>query len=75
MVAKNWVNIGSGNDLFPDGTKPIIRTNVDLWLLSCCGIHLSAISWEILKISIFDIVWKITNLTLQLHLQENKELI
>ena len=23
MVAKIWVNIGSGNDLLPEGTKPL----------------------------------------------------
>ena len=23
MATENWVNIGSGNDLLPDGTKPL----------------------------------------------------
>ena len=23
MMAENWVNIGSGNGLVPDGTKPL----------------------------------------------------
>ena len=23
LVAENWVNIGSGNGLLPDGTKPL----------------------------------------------------
>ena len=39
-----WVNIGSGNDLLPDCTKPfIIWTSVDFSLVRFCGIHLRAI--------------------------------
>ena len=27
---KQWVGIGSGHGLLPDGTKPLLWTNVDL---------------------------------------------
>ena len=52
MVTKIWVNIGSGNGLVPDGTKPLpepMLTNHQ-W-----GIHMIVISQEMLKISIQDI--------------------
>ena len=45
-----WVNIGSGKGLLPDGTTPfIIWTNIELSSEMFCGIHLSAISQEVLK--------------------------
>ena len=28
-ATQNWVNTGSGNGLFPDGTKPITSNDVD----------------------------------------------
>ena len=44
MAKQIWVNIGSGNGLLPDGTKPIAWTNADL---SSSYIHRMAISQEI----------------------------
>ena len=31
MVILNWVNIGSGNDLLPDSTKPLPEPMLTLW--------------------------------------------
>ena len=45
-----WVNIGSGNGLLPDGTKPSARSS---------DIHLRASSQEITQPSITEIIWKI----------------
>ena len=54
---KIWVNIGSGNGLFPNGTNSlleqmgqsvIIWTSVDLSSKVICGIHLRAVSQEVL---------------------------
>ena len=41
MALQNLANIGSGNGLMPEG---ITGTNVDLSLVSYCGILLRAIS-------------------------------
>ena len=30
MATENWANIGSGNGLLPDGTKPLPEPKVDL---------------------------------------------
>ena len=54
-----WVNIGSGNGLLSDG---ITLTSVDFSLVRFWGIHLQAISQEILKIYILDMCLKITTL-------------
>ena len=52
MVTYIWVNIGSGNGLLPDGTKPLPEPMLtdDQWGLKC-GIHLRPILQEVLKIS------------------------
>ena len=58
MVTETWVNIGLGNGLLPDGTKPLpepILTNYQSCLM---GIHLKAISLEMLEISIPDMPLK-----------------
>ena len=46
MVTLVWVNIGSSNGLFLDGTKqlPEWMLIADLSLVQLCGIHLGAIS-------------------------------
>ena len=44
MVAKIRVNIGSGNGLLPDGTKPLCEP----WMTYILNIHLRAISQEVL---------------------------
>ena len=49
MVTKIWVNIGSGNDLLPDGTKPLSEL-IDFSSMEICGINLRTVSHELLKI-------------------------
>ena len=51
MKTENWVNIGSGNGLLPDGTKPLPVRSGD--------IHRKASSQEIPQPSITEIIWKI----------------
>ena len=47
MVAEIWVNIGSGNGLLPDGTKPLPEP-----MLRSLGIHLRALSLDDVKIPV-----------------------
>ena len=78
MATEIWVHIGSGNGLLPDGTKPL----PEIWLIFC-EIRVwnpMTFTWKqfhrgILKISIFDIYLKMTNLKLQPHLPGANELI
>ena len=68
MATEIWVNIGSGNGLMPDGTKPLpepMLTN-DQWDVVTFT-HLIAISHKILKIFIVEISLKFTNLRLELN--------
>ena len=70
MVSQIWVNIGSGNGVFPDGTKAIEAItwiNVDLSLVRFCGTPLRAISQEVLLNLICDICSEIVHLKLQLY--------
>ena len=48
-MTRNWVNIGSGNGLLPDGTKPLPEPMLTY--------HQRALSWEDLKISISKITF------------------
>ena len=54
--------------------QAITRTNVDLSSVKSCGIHLRAISHEMLKICTLDVSLKITNLRLHPHLPGTNEL-
>ena len=54
--------------------QAITWTNVDLSLVKSCGIHLRAVSHEMLKISTLDVSLKIINLRLHPHLQVANEL-
>ena len=45
MVQQIWVNIGSGNDFFPDDTKIISLNNVDLSSVS----SVTSMSGKLLK--------------------------
>ena len=58
------VNICSGKGLLPDGVSSV----------RSYGIHLKAISQEMLKISVFDMSLKMSNLRLQPHLPGANEL-
>ena len=58
MVTQNWVNIGSGNGLLPDVTKPLPGPIIS----EVCGIHLGALAQEMLEISILDMSLKISHL-------------
>ena len=57
MATWNWVNIGSGNGLLPDGTKPLPEP-VDLSLVRSIDINLMAISPKIPSRSITKITLK-----------------
>ena len=72
MVSPNLINTGSGNGLMPDG---ITRTNADFSLVWSCDIHMRAISYEMLKISILDKSMRIINLRSQPHLPGANEFI
>ena len=61
VVTSIWVNIGSGNGLLPDGTKPLpepVLTNHSWGLVA---IHQRAILQEMRKISILDMSLEITH--------------
>ena len=70
MATKIWVNISSGNDLLPDGTKPLPEPLP----VNSSDIHLRTILQKMLNISILDMSMKIINLRLQLHLSGVNEL-
>ena len=44
MATENWVNIGSGNGLLPNGTKPLPEPMLDLSSVSSSDILLRAIN-------------------------------
>ena len=44
MAAEIWVNIGSGNGLLPDGTKPLPEQMLTYHQWGLSEIHLRAIS-------------------------------
>ena len=48
MVTQIWVNIGSGNGLVPDGTKPLPEPI--LTLVRFYGIHIREISQWVAKL-------------------------
>ena len=50
MATEIWVNIGSGNDLLPDGTKPLPEPMLSK--SKSRDIHIRAISQEMLQPSI-----------------------
>ena len=53
MVSEIWVNIGSGNGLLPDGTKPLPEPMLTYLQISpMTDIHLRALSQEDLKMPI-----------------------
>ena len=56
MVTENWVSIGSGNNLLPDGTW----TNIDLSSERNSDIHLMPISRETHQASSITIILNIT---------------
>ena len=51
---KIWVNIGSGNGLLPDGTKPLPEPMLTLSLMRFCGIYWELLSW-IMSLKIMDL--------------------
>ena len=73
IVAQIWVNIGSSNALLPDGSKPLPKP-VLTYQWGFVGIHLKAISKEMLRISIIEMSLKSTNIKLQLHFLDAKVL-
>ena len=60
---KDLGNIGSGNGLLPDGTKPLPEPK-----LTSAGFHLTANSREITQPSITKIIFKITHVKLRSNL-------
>ena len=74
MAAKNWVNIGSGNGLLPDGTKPLPEP-----MLTDNQWGIVAFTWgqfhnKYSRLSILNMSLKITYLKLQPHLPGANEL-
>ena len=74
MASHILVNIGSGNGLLPDGTKPT-WTNIDLSSVRASGIHLRAISQEIPQPPITKISLKIIYVKFHSNLPGANELI
>ena len=62
MAAEIWVNIGSGNGLLPDGTKPLPEPVLTDHQWSPSDIHIREISREMPQTSIIKIHLKITYL-------------
>ena len=63
MAIAIWINIGSGNGLLPDGTKPLPEPMLTEWSsVKSTDIHIRAISQEMPQLSISKIPWKITYL-------------
>ena len=48
MMKQKWVNIGSGNGLLPDGTKPLPKPLLNYHHVVLRGIQLSPISQKVL---------------------------
>ena len=71
MATQIGVNIGSGNGLLPDGTKPLPEP---MLTLRSCGIHPKSITQGMLKTFILGMSFKIINLSSQLHLPGTSEL-
>ena len=67
MATEIWVNIGSGNGLLPDGTKPLPEPMLSDHQWSPSDIHSRAISQEMPQPSITKIRLKITYLTFHSH--------
>ena len=61
MVSKNLDKIVTGNGLVPDGTKPLPESMLTNHQVRSGGIPLKASSVDMLKISILDIILKITD--------------
>ena len=68
MVLEILVKTGSGNGLLPDGTKPLLRTNVHLPSTRSSDIHSRELLIWILSISITKLCLKFTHLKSQPHL-------
>ena len=60
MATEIWVNIGSGNGLLPDGTKPLPEPMLSDHQLNPLDIHIRAISQQMPQPSITKIRLKIT---------------
>ena len=74
MATQIWVNIGSGNGLLPDGTKPLPEPNICLSSKVFCGINRGAVSEEVLMNLIRNIGSKITLVELLPYLPGANEL-
>ena len=66
MATEIWVNIGSGNGLLPDGTKPLPEPMLTDHHLKTSDIHSWAISLEMSQPSITKICLKIAYLKFHL---------
>ena len=69
-----WVNIGSGNGLLPDSTKPLPEPMLTDHQWSPSDIHIRAISQEMPQPSVTKICLKITYLNLHLNFPGANEL-
>ena len=75
MVTEIWVNIGSGNGLLSDSTKPLPELMFDWPSVKSSDIHIMAISQEMPQPSITKIHVKITYLKLHLNFPGANELL
>ena len=75
MVTEIWVNIGSGNGLLPDGTKPLNEPMLTDHQWSLVTIYIRAISQKMPQPSITKICLKITCLKFHLNFPGANELI
>ena len=74
MATEIWVNIGSGNGLLPDGTKPLPEPMLTDNQWSPSDIHMKAISQEMPQPPVTKIHLKITYLNLHSNFPGANEL-
>ena len=74
MATEIWVNIGLGNGLLPDGTKPLPKPMLTDHQWSPSDIHTKAISQKMPLTSITKICLKITHLKLHSNFPGANEL-
>ena len=72
MASENLVNIGSGNGLLPDGTKPLPKPMLTDHQWDLVTSSFGAISQDILKISVLNMSSKIINSRMLLHSGANE---
>ena len=70
-----WVNIGSGNGLLPDGTKPLPEPKLSYHQYDYVAFIWGQLHWECFKISVIKLCLKFKHLKSQPQLPADNELI